>query len=207
MIEPSISNPRFQIKKEVINNEMKPVIVSTASPISVLSSLTDSDERSTSNEAKDCDRGTTGEEGKGRDLLAAHGITMLPVDDNDLLSSVVDSGHNVSLTEAGKLALGTFNKRKSEENEGSPVKKINITPEFLNAISEKLGVKKVTLKPVPPHLKYNIGNSNNNNPKVRIIKPASTVVPTPTTSTYKPQLNLDRYKVKLYFNYTLLPPS
>lgn len=38
-------------------------------------------------------------------LLQAHGITMLPVDDCSLVASAIQSGQTVVLTEAGKLAL------------------------------------------------------------------------------------------------------
>lgn len=41
-------------------------------------------------------------------LLQEHGITMLPNDENNILSSVMESGHSVVLTEVGKEVLNTM---------------------------------------------------------------------------------------------------
>ncbi|XP_065170782.1 GA-binding protein subunit beta-1 isoform X2 [Atheta coriaria] len=53
-------------------------------------------------------------------LLQQHGITMIPDDDSNILSSVMETGHSVVLTEAGKQALNSIKAEKT-----SP---IGITP-------------------------------------------------------------------------------
>jgi len=152
--------------------DIKPVISTPKlSPSSLLSSLT----------------GDGCVEGKGMKLLAAHGITMLPEDDKNLVSTAVDSGHDVSLTEAGRLALGAYKRKSTEDNKTNetPVKKIQLTNEYLTALAEKLGVKKVCLKAMPASF------TNSNNPKVKIINPTTKDIKASTVHTVnlKPTVN------------------
>lgn len=49
-------------------------------------------------------------------LLQQHGITMLPVDDCSILNSVMESGHSVVLTEAGKQALNSIKPHESNDD-------------------------------------------------------------------------------------------
>uniref|UniRef100_A0A1B6CQW1 Uncharacterized protein n=1 Tax=Clastoptera arizonana TaxID=38151 RepID=A0A1B6CQW1_9HEMI len=58
-------------------------------------------------------------------ILQEHGITMLPVDDSDLVTSAMASGQTVVLTEAGKLALNQTEKSPQVKN---TVPTINLLP-------------------------------------------------------------------------------
>lgn len=98
-------------------------------------------------------------------LLQEHGITMLPNDDNNILSTVMESGHSVVLTDAGKQLLNAF--KESEKITNSVNKKIiTVTPEeFLTMTSNCTNKSKNILKQingrlVPKNLKRIVMKKN-----------------------------------------------
>ncbi|RZF46754.1 hypothetical protein LSTR_LSTR002617 [Laodelphax striatellus] len=58
-------------------------------------------------------------------MLNAHGITMLPVDDSSLIESAVQSGQTVILTEAGKLAFNSIPFNLMQNGNGYSTKFVN----------------------------------------------------------------------------------
>ncbi|XP_044262912.1 GA-binding protein subunit beta-1 [Tribolium madens] len=81
-------------------------------------------------------------------LLQEHGITMLPNDDSNILTTVMETGHSVVLTDAGKQVLNAF--KESEQKANSINKKIiTVTPqEFLSMTSSCRNKSKNILKQI-----------------------------------------------------------
>ncbi|KAI4460174.1 ankyrin repeat protein [Holotrichia oblita] len=97
--------------------------------------------------------------------LQEHGITMLPADDSNILSTVMESGHSVVLTEAGKQVLNSIKQSDNvnlipkniqkpqppKENTVSTVnmkKIITVTPEEFLAMTTNGGFSNNIGKPV-----------------------------------------------------------
>lgn len=70
-------------------------------------------------------------------LLESHGISFLPVDNSTLLTSALESGQSISLTEAGKMALNqtkkTTNVLPGSVQSSSPAKKFKLSSSTCNS--------------------------------------------------------------------------
>lgn len=91
-------------------------------------------------------------------ILQEHGITMLPNDDNNILSSVMESGHSVVLTDVGKELLNSV---KVVDNLNMP--EINPLPKVSNYIK----VSSSDLIPLNANVKLKKSN------KTAILKPVN----------------------------------
>lgn len=85
-------------------------------------------------------------------ILQQHGITMLPSEEHNILSSAVESGHSVVLTEVGKEVLNSLKAAEArslpkihpkppQQNESK--KYVTITPEDFFALTGSGGVGRV----------------------------------------------------------------
>ncbi|EEZ97725.1 GA-binding protein subunit beta-1 isoform X2 [Tribolium castaneum] len=98
-------------------------------------------------------------------LLQEHGITMLPNDDSNILTTVMETGHSVVLTDAGKQVLNAI--KESEQKANAINKKIiTVTPqEFLSMASNcknksKNIIKQINGRLVPKNVKRIVMKKN-----------------------------------------------
>ncbi|CAH0553271.1 unnamed protein product [Brassicogethes aeneus] len=117
-------------------------------------------------------------------ILQDHGITMLPHDDNTILSTVMESGHSVVLTDIGKEVLDSV--KQSEEAVTENKKIITITAEeFLAMTNGTYG--KTSIRP------FKLVNCKKTGKKIMVkrnkILPISNVSQVTKVEEYKPTYN------------------
>ncbi|CAG0894858.1 unnamed protein product [Darwinula stevensoni] len=102
-------------KKEILSliSEMK--TSSTSSDASASSESLESD----CSQQPMCSQSSDDE---GLKILEAHGITLLPHDDSNIISTALQAGQTIALSEAGKLALSFLNSEEHKPKE--PVEKV-----------------------------------------------------------------------------------
>lgn len=139
-------------------------------------------------------------------LLQRHGITMLPAEDQNILSSAVESGHSVVLTDVGKEVLNSV-KISEEQDQNETRKYLTITPEELFALTstdEVSQLKQVsngkTSPSVKPSIKRVVMKKNRINP-MNGKSSKSDRVPTDMELVMKQLIEakkvIEEYKVKL----------
>ncbi|KAF7282580.1 hypothetical protein GWI33_002302 [Rhynchophorus ferrugineus] len=144
-------------------------------------------------------------------LLQEHGITMLPndPDETNILNSVMESGHQVVLTEVGKEVLNTI----KQQEQAKPVMKnkiITVTPQqFLqmtsgNVIKSGNVLEKMKVLPTKPITKRVVMKKNRPTPFGNVIKVQSNVGKTNKTDLeyvmkqlVEAKKTIEEYKVKL----------
>jgi hypothetical protein len=75
-------------------------------------------------------------------LLQEHGITMLPNEDNNILTTVMETGHSVVLTDVGKQVLNALKESDQKVNSQVNKKIITVTPEEFLSMTANCGTNK-----------------------------------------------------------------
>lgn len=119
-------------------------------------------------------------------ILQQHGITMLPSEDHSILSSAVESGHSVVLTEVGKEVLNSMktaerndlsNVHYSKPTQNESKKYVTITPEeFLSLTSSAISVNS------SKHLNNGKSKQNVKNHVKRVVMKKNKIRPIPQSN-------------------------
>jgi GA-binding protein transcription factor beta len=145
-------------------------------------------------------------------LLQEHGITMLPNEDNNILTTVMETGHSVVLTDVGKQVLNALKESDQKVNSQVNKKIITVTPEEFLSMTANCGtnkakniLKQINGRLVPKNMKRIVMKKNKLIPVstvnnvYKIANPNGvTDMETVMTQLIEARKTIEEYKVKLF---------
>ncbi|RZC31795.1 GA-binding protein subunit beta-1 [Asbolus verrucosus] len=145
-------------------------------------------------------------------LLQEHGITMLPNDDNNILTTVMETGHSVVLTDVGKQVLNSLKESEQKANSTMNKKIITVTPEEFLSMTANCGtnkakniIKQINGRLVPKNMKRIVMKKNKlipvstvNNVYKIANNSSGTDMETVMTQLIEARKTIEEYKIKLF---------